>query len=228
MNVVIIVAAGKGARMGVDKLWLEVDGTPILGHTWRALDTIAEIDRIIIVARDERHQAIDQLAGEIRVSKPYELVSGGAERQDSVWNGLEACPESCEIVAIHDAARPCAHPVLVRECLKEAHRYGAVVAGRQITDTIKRADDSQSIESTVDREGLWAVQTPQVFRLNLIREAVEKVRLAKKVFTDDTAACEHAGIPVKIVPSDYPNPKVTYPDDLPYVSWLLANQSRGV
>ncbi len=214
--------------MGVDKLWLEVDGTPILGHTWRALDTIAEIDRIIIVARDERHQAIDQLAGEIRVSKPYELVSGGAERQDSVWNGLEACPESCEIVAIHDAARPCAHPVLVRECLKEAHRYGAVVAGRKITDTIKRADDSQSIESTVDREGLWAVQTPQVFRLNLIREAVEKVRLAKKVFTDDTAACELAGIPVKIVPSDYPNPKVTYPDDLPYVSWLLANQSRGV
>ncbi len=228
MNVVIIVAAGKGARMGVDKLWLEVDGTPILGHTWRALDKIAEIDRIIIVARDERHQAIDQLAGAIRVSKPYEFVSGGAERQDSVWNGLEACPESCEIVAIHDAARPCAHPDMVRDCLKEAHRYGAVVVGRKITDTIKRADDSQSIESTVDREGLWAVQTPQVFRLNLIRDAVERVRLAKKVFTDDTAACEYAGIPVKIVASDYPNPKVTYPDDLPYVSWLLANQSRGV
>jgi 2-C-methyl-D-erythritol 4-phosphate cytidylyltransferase len=228
MNVVIIVAAGKGARMGVDKLWLEVDGTPILGHTWRALDTIAEIDQIIIAARDERHQAIDQLAAEIRVSKPYELVSGGAERQDSVWNGLEACPESCKIVAIHDAARPCAHPVLVRDCLKQAHRYGAVVAGRKITDTIKRADDSQSIESTVDREGLWAVQTPQVFRLNLIREAAKRVRLAKKVFTDDTAACEYAGIPVKIVPSDYPNPKVTYPDDLPYVSWLLANQSHGV
>ena len=228
MNVVIIVAAGKGARMGVDKLWLEIDETPILGHTWRTFDKMPEIDQIVIVARDDRWQDIHQLADKIQILKPYEIVSGGVERQDSVWNGLEACPENCEVVAIHDAARPCTHPELIRSCFVEAKKSGAVVAGRKITDTIKRANESQSIESTVDREGLWSVQTPQAFRLTLIRQAIEEVRLAKKVFTDDTAACEYAGIPVKIVPSDHPNPKVTYPDDLPYVSWLLANQSQDV
>ena len=214
--------------MGVDKLWLEIDEIPILGHTWRTFDKMAEIDRIVIVARDERRQDIDRLSEKIQTLKPYELVSGGVERQDSVWNGLDACSEDCEIVAIHDAARPCTHPDLIRSCFVEARKSGAVVAGRKITDTIKRADGSQSIESTVDREGLWSVQTPQVFQLNLIRQAIEAVRRAEKVFTDDTAACEFAGIPVKIVPSDYPNPKVTYPNDLPYISWLLANQAHDV
>lgn len=228
MNVVIIVAAGKGARMGVDKLWLEIDQIPILGHTWRALDKIIEVDRIVIVTRDERQQDIHQLADRIQVSKPYKLVLGGAERQDSVWNGIEACPPECEIVAIHDAARPCIHPDLVHSCLTEAKKFGAVVAGRKITDTIKRANDSQVIENTVERDGLWSVQTPQAFQLELIRQALGEVQQAGRVFTDDTAACEFAGIPVKIVPSDHPNPKVTYPDDLPYISWLLANHSQGV
>jgi 2-C-methyl-D-erythritol 4-phosphate cytidylyltransferase len=228
MNVVILVAAGKGARMGVDKLWLEIDAVPILGHTWRTFDKMSLIDRIVIVARDERRENIDQLAEKIGIIKTYEIVSGGAERQDSVWNGLEACPEGCEVVAIHDAARPCTHPDLIRSCFVEAKKTGAVVAGRKITDTIKRADHSQIIETTVDREKLWSVQTPQAFRLNLIRRAIEKVRHAEKVFTDDTAACEFAGISVKIVPSNHPNPKVTYPEDLPYISWLLANQAHDV
>lgn len=228
MNVVIIVAAGKGTRMGTDKLWLEIEGVPVIGHTWRTFDRIHEVDRIVLVTRDDRRKDIVDLAEKIQVTKPFELVSGGRERQESVWNGLEACPEECDFVAIQDAARPCTHSNLIRDCFTETAKSGAVVAGVRVTDTLKRVDDSLSIETTVDREGLWSVQTPQVFRLSIIKQALQKVRESGEVVTDDTAACERAGIPVKIVSSEHPNPKVTYPNDLPYISWLLANNSRGV
>ena len=226
MNLVIIVAAGKGARMGIDKLWLPIEGVPVIGHTWRAFDRVNEVDRIVIVARDDRRQDIVDLVEKIQVTKPYDLVSGGRERQDSVWNGIEACPKDCDLVAIQDAARPCTHPDLIQTCFLEAEKHGAVVGGQRITDTLKRVDDSLSIETNVDRERLWSVQTPQVFRLPLIKRALEMVRSQGRIVTDDTAACEMAGIPVKIVPSEHPNPKVTYPNDLPYISWLLANASR--
>ncbi len=227
MNVVIIVAAGKGTRMGNDKLWLDINGCPVIGHSWRLFEQVEEVDSVIIVAREERHKDIDELGKRIGIHKPYEVVLGGAERQDSVWNGLEACPAECEIVAIHDAARPCAHPDLVRSCFENAVKCGAVVAGQRITDTIKRVDTSGTIQSTIDREGVWSVQTPQVFQFKTIRKALQIVRESGETVTDDTAACERIGAQVKVVSSDHPNPKVTFPKDLPYVGWLLANHPLG-
>ncbi len=228
MNVAIIVAAGKGTRMGTDKLWLEVQGIPIVGHTWRTFDRSEVIDQVILVVREDRQQEFQDLAQQIQVRKPFYFAPGGKERQDSVWNGLQCCSEDCEMVAIQDAARPCTHPTHIRACLDAAREHGAVVAAQKVTDTLKRVDGALSIESTVDREGLWSVQTPQVFRFEVIRKAMQSVRDQGLVVTDDTAACESIGYSVKVVPGDHPNPKVTFPGDLPYISWLLANLSDDV
>lgn len=214
--------------MGTDKLWLEVQGIPVVGFTWRAFDCLDAIDQVVLVVRENRKPDFDQLAQKIQVQKPFQYVLGGKERQDSVWNGLLSCSEDCELVAIQDAARPCTHPNHIRDCLKAAKEHGAVVAAHKVTDTLKRVDSDFSIESTVDREGLWAVQTPQVFQYEVIRKAMQAVRDKGLVVTDDTAACESIGYAVKVVPGDHPNPKVTYPGDLPYISWLLANSPDDV
>ena len=227
MNVAIIVAAGKGTRMGSDKLWLEVQGIPIVGHTWLTFDRSEVIDQIVLVVRDERQPAFRDLARRIKFQKPFQFAPGGQERQDSVWNGLQCCSLDCEMVAIQDAARPCTHPSHIRACLKAAKEHGAVVAAQKVTDTLKRVDGDLGIESTVDREGLWSVQTPQVFRFEVIQKAMRSVRERGLVVTDDTAACEAIGYKVNVVAGDHPNPKVTYPGDLPYISWLLANLSGG-
>jgi len=165
------------------------------------------------------------LAPQLGLNKPFKLVEGGQERQDSVWSGLNACPSGTRWVAIADAARPCTASQLIEDCYRQAQAHGAVVAASRVTDTLKRVTDSE-ISDTVDRDGLWAVQTPQVFSFELIFKALEQVRGSGYSFTDDTAACQHVGIPVRVVESGAPNPKVTFPSDLPYVRWLLANPTE--
>lgn len=224
MKVALMVAAGKGQRMGSDKLWLELDGLPVVAHTWRHLDQAASVDQVVLVVRNESRASFEALGGRLGLRKPYTFVDGGAERQDSVWAGLQSCPSGTQWVAIQDAARPCTSSALIDTCFQAAERHGAVVAAHRVADTLKRVDDGDRIEETVNREGLWAVQTPQVFSMELIVRALTRVRSDGRVLTDDTAACEHAGIPVWVVESAQPNPKVTYPSDLPFVSWLLAKE----
>jgi len=224
MKVALMVAAGKGQRMGSDKLWLELDGLPVVGYTWGHLDQAASVDQVVLVVRNESRSAFVALGERLGVKKPYMFVQGGDERQDSVWAGLQSCPGDTQWVTIQDAARPCTSSALIDACFQAAERHGAVVAAHRVTDTLKRVDHGDRIEETVNREGLWAVQTPQVFSMELILKALTRVRSEGLVLTDDTAACEYAGIPVWVVESDQPNPKVTYPSDLPFVSWLLAKE----
>jgi 2-C-methyl-D-erythritol 4-phosphate cytidylyltransferase len=223
MNSAIIVAAGKGARMGpgVDKLFLEVAGQPVVAHTWRRFDDARCIGEIILVVRDGQEKRFKELAAKFRFQKPFRIVTGGAERQDSVWNGLEALSPLAEVVAIHDAARPCVGGELIEATVKHAEESGAAVAAQPVTDTIKESSDGRLIERTLDRSRLWAVQTPQTFRVEVIRRALMEVRLRKLIFTDDTAACELIGQPVRLVSRVAPNPKVTVPGDLPLVEMLL-------
>jgi len=148
---------------------------------------------------------------------------GGAERQDSVWNGLEALSAKTEIVAIHDAARPCTSEELVAATIKRAEETGAAVAAQPVTDTIKESADGRLVQRTLDRSRLWSVQTPQTFRVEVIRRALTEARRRKLVFTDDTAACELIGQPVRLVSRVAPNPKVTVPGDLPFVESLLRS-----
>ncbi len=226
MNSAILVAAGKGARMGagVDKLFLEVAGRPVVAHTWRRFDEAPCIGEIILVVRRGRQNTFAKLAAEYHFQKPFRVVVGGAERQDSVWNGLQALSAASEIVAIHDAARPCASGELIAATVRAAEENGAAVAAQPVTDTIKESADGRFIQRTLDRSRLWSVQTPQTFRVEVIRRALTEVRHRGLIFTDDTAACELIGQPVRLVSSVAPNPKVTVPGDLPFVETLLKER----
>jgi 2-C-methyl-D-erythritol 4-phosphate cytidylyltransferase len=223
MVTAIIVAAGKGTRMGpnVDKLFLEIAGRPVVAHTWQKFATARCIDEIILVVRDGMQSAFEELAKKIPQRKPYRLVAGGAERQDSVWNGLAAVAAGTDIVAIHDAARPCTNEALIEATIAAARETGAAVAAQPVTDTIKESADGKLVERTLDRARLWAVQTPQTFRLEIIRRALSEVRRRGLQVTDDTAACELIGQPVRLVRGAQPNPKVTRPEDLAYIGLLL-------
>jgi len=224
MNSAIIVAAGKGTRMGpgVDKLFLEVAGRPVVAHTWQRFNDAECIDEIVLVVRDGLQPAFVELAKQFELTKTHRFVAGGVERQDSVWNGLQGLSPEAELVAIQDGARPCTTEQLIAATIEAARETGAAVAGQPVTDTIKETADGRTIARNVDRSKLWAVQTPQTFRVEVIRRALAEVRSRQLHVTDDTAACELIGQPVRLVASATPNPKVTMPADLPYVELLLA------
>jgi 2-C-methyl-D-erythritol 4-phosphate cytidylyltransferase len=224
----LIVAAGKGTRMGpnVDKLFLELNHCPVVVHTWRRFDHAECLDEIVLVVRDGTQNAFTELAQRYQMKKKFRLVPGGPERQDSVLNGLMVLPADCEVVAIQDAARPCTSESLLRATIEAARRTGAAVAAQSITDTIKESADGKRIERTLDRARLWAVQTPQTFRVPVIRQALAEVKRRGLAVTDDTAACELIGQPVELVVSAEPNPKVTRPEDLPYIELLLQKLDK--
>lgn len=229
MTSAVIVAAGKGTRMGpnVDKLFLKLNGIPVVGHTWRRFDTAPSIDEIVLVVREGMAPAFEALSRELACETPFRIVPGGKERQDSVWNGLEALSPGAEIVAIQDAARPCTAHELIAATVETARQSGAAVAAQPVNDTLKESADGQWIQRTVDRSRLWAVQTPQTFRVDVIRGALSAVRSRGLLVTDDTAACEIVGIPVRLVPSPRPNPKVTRPEDLAVIELMLREAVAG-
>src|SRR5688500_18062478 len=216
MTSAIIVAAGRGTRMGpdIDKLFLEVGGRPAVAHTWLRFDRCPQLDEIVVVVRAGLEESFQQIGASLDLTRPWRTVVGGAERPDSVWDGLQAV--SSDLVATQDGARPCTTDQVIRDTLAAAREIGAAVAAQRVTDTIKESEDGSRITRNVDRSRLWAVQTPQCFRLEVIRKALEAVRRKGLVVTDDTAACELIGQPVKLVPTAAPNPKVTLPADLPY------------
>ena len=229
MNAAILVAAGKGTRMGanVDKLWLEVAGRPVIAHTWQRFNDAECIGEIILVVRDGMQSHFTGLAAQFHFQKTFRLVVGGDERQDSVCNGLAALPPEIKIVAIQDAARPCTSEALIAATIDAARETGAAVAAQAVTDTIKETSDGKIILRTVDRSKLWSVQTPQTFRVEVIRRALAEVRRRGLVLTDDTAACELIGQPVRLVSSTTPNPKVTVPGGLPFIETLLREHSTS-
>jgi len=150
----VIVAAGSGTRMGpgVDKLFLELAGRPIVAHTWARFDQAPEIADLVMVVRDGMQDEFRKLAAQFGFNKPFTLAIGGKERQDSVWNGLQALPAHREIVAIQDGARPCTSHAVIAACLAAARETGAAVAAQRVTDTIKESDGSTRVgEAGVNR-----------------------------------------------------------------------------
>lgn len=226
VNIAIIVAAGRGTRMGsdIDKLFLELAGKPVIAHTWKRFEDCAAIAEVVLVTRADLNEPLADLARSEGFKKPFHLTEGGAERQDSVWNGLEAAPEGTAIVAIHDGARPCVAAELIRDVIEAASKTGAAVTANRLTDTIKESEDGAVISRHLTREKLWAVQTPQAFRIEIIRAAIAEARRRKLTLTDDTAACELINQPVRLVPNQAPNPKVTTPHDLPAIETLLQQR----
>jgi 2-C-methyl-D-erythritol 4-phosphate cytidylyltransferase len=228
MTSAIIVAAGKSTRMGAqtDKLFLPVAGRPLVAHAWQRFDAAACIAEIVLVVRRGREEEFARLAASCGFRKPFRLVPGGEERQDSVWNGLEHLPPGTEIVAIQDAARPCTSEALIEATIAAARQHGAAVAAQPVSDTIKQSDDGRFISRHLDRSRLWAVQTPQTFRVEVIRRALAEVRRKGFLVTDDTAACELIGQAVQLVCVPGANPKITRPEDVAGVEMLLTKLGR--
>jgi 2-C-methyl-D-erythritol 4-phosphate cytidylyltransferase len=212
---------------GIDKLFLEVAGCPVVAHTWRRMDRCTSIDEVVLVVRSGLEAAFLELASRhVGPAKSWRMVVGGAERQDSVWNGVSATDPQAELVIVQDGARPCTHSEHIRDCIEAARSHGASVGGFRVTDTIKESDGNGRISRHLDRSRLWAVQTPQCFRRQLLINALSEVKRLGIQVTDDTAACELIGQSVVLVEGRWPNPKVTTREDLPYVELLLQQEAR--
>ncbi len=221
---VVIVAAGKGSRLQSElpKPFLSVAGKPILVHTLRRFVPIEAVRRIVIVVAAEREALCQEvLHTHGPWPQPITVVHGGAERQDSVRNGLAALEPQCEVVVIHDAARPFISVEAIQRSIDAAAETGSAVVATPVRDTIKRADAQHTIRETVSRHDLWLAQTPQTFRVEVIRAAHRWAQRRNIAGTDDATLVEQMGQPVRIVPGDALNFKITTPDDLALAQAVL-------
>jgi 2-C-methyl-D-erythritol 4-phosphate cytidylyltransferase len=224
--IAIIPAAGAGRRMGsaVEKQFLHLRGIPILAHTLRVFDKSPKIDGIVLVVAPQQRQALEgEVLGPHPCEKLLRVIDGGAERQDSVANGLRAIPPECELVVVHDGVRPLVSIDLLEAVLEAAHHYGAAIAAIPAGDTVKQAD-SQKVVATLERETIWLAQTPQIFRAKLLRRAYEKAARDQTVVTDDAALVERIGVTVHLVHGSPENIKVTTPADLLLAEAILAGR----
>ena len=221
MTAAVIVAAGSGTRMGFDKLLAPLAGEPVILRTLRAFQLCPDVDGIWVVAGPERGAVIAELAAGAGLTKLRGTVPGGAERHFSVWNGLEALPPECRLVAVHDGARPLIDPAQITRCLARAASDGAAASARRVTETLKRADAAGKVTGSIDREGVWIMETPQVFQLPLLKAAYVRVLALHQTVTDEVSAVEQSGHPVWLVENPSPNPKITLPGDLETAAKLL-------
>ncbi|MFE5324623.1 2-C-methyl-D-erythritol 4-phosphate cytidylyltransferase [Paenibacillus sp. NPDC056579] len=222
---VVIVAAGKGSRMGTkeSKQYLHLNGKPILVHTLALFERIAEVDTIVLVTGTEDVERCRGYVEQYRLTKVRHIVAGGKERQDSVYKGLQQLEGSVEWVMVHDGVRPFAAEEHVIACWRKAMETEAAVLAVPVKDTIKVVDPSGTIQSTPDRRSLWAIQTPQAFRLSLLLNAYQQAEKDAFLGTDDAMLVERIGTPVQVVEADYYNIKITTPEDLPWAQWILQN-----
>lgn len=211
----IIVAAGSSNRMGFDKMFADLDGRPVLERTIDAFERCPAVDDVIIISNPDRQRQLMRIIEEGGFEKVSHIAPGGETRRDSVWNGLRDLKDNCEFVAVHDGARPWITPAQIERVLAAAAEHGAAASARPITDTIKRADAAGRVTGAVDRDGLWAMETPQIFRVELIKRAYKKVLEEDLPVTDEVSAIERLGEPIHLVRNETNNPKVTYPADLP-------------
>lgn len=221
----IIPAGGSGVRMGIDvpKQFLEIDGQPILAHTLRTLEESEWIHSMVLVMpASEVDRSRQQWSSQF--PKLDQVIAGGNERQDSVNLGLKALKEDTEIVIVHDGVRPFLDNRMIRETIEAAKEYGAAITAIPLTDTVKRDDGKGFVRDTVDRNGLWRIQTPQTFRYAWLREAMEKAMAARHYCTDEGALMEYIQKPVKIVAGSVTNIKITQPEDLAMGERILASR----
>jgi len=207
----IIVAAGSGTRMeGLDKLFTHVGGRPLLAHAVIPFEGCREVDRIVVVLSEENLERGRSMLAEHSLTKLAGVCAGGARRQDSVRCGLETLGE-VDWVAVHDGGRPLVKPGMIARGLEAARETGASVPIVPLVDTIKEVADDETVMRTLDRRRLWAAQTPQVFRYDLLMRAH---RAITEDVTDDAAMVEMLGVPVKTYEGRRRNIKITTPDDM--------------
>ena len=219
---VVVAAAGSASRMGgIDKQFAELMEIPVIVRSIRAFERSKLVDEIVVVTRPDQIPELGRMLDEFEVDKVKTILAGGQTRQQSVFAGVDACSERCGLVAIHDGARPLVDTQDIDRCIQDAAQYGAALLCAPVKDTIKRAAPDGTITATVDRQSLFAAQTPQIFRFELYRRARTAAERAGRDFTDDCQLFEHAGIPVHLTVGSDRNLKITTPYDLVVAQALL-------
>jgi 2-C-methyl-D-erythritol 4-phosphate cytidylyltransferase len=224
-NSVVIAAAGRGRRMGLDinKQYIELHGRPILAMTIQKFETCGCIDEIVIAANEnEIEYCKSNIVEKFGFTKVRALAPGGKTRQQSVYNGLCRVSPDCSIVLIHDGARPFIQQESIISCINAAGIYGAACAAVPVKDTVKLAGADGFVERTIDRSGLWQIQTPQAFDYRLIMDAHRKALSEGFDGTDDATLAERIGCKVKLVKSDYYNIKITTREDLVFAEAICS------
>lgn len=220
----IVVAAGSSSRMeGVDKVFAELDGKPLLAGVVDVFQKSSSIDDVVIVLAKKNLEQGRVLVKERGWSKVVAVCSGGVKRQDSVRAGLKRVT-SCEWVLIHDGARPCINTDIIDRGLIAAQENGSAIAAVPVKDTVKVVSRRGFIQQTPARQSLWMAQTPQVFRYDLISEAYSQ---ANQNATDDAALVEQLGHKVEVYMGSYQNIKVTTPEDLAIAEIFLSNSKKA-
>jgi 2-C-methyl-D-erythritol 4-phosphate cytidylyltransferase len=214
-TVVLIPAGGLGTRLGsrTPKQFLALGGGPILAATVAHFARHPAIEAIVVAAPAAHVERARRALRRVRSRAAVTVVPGGQTRQESVWLALQAAPDDAGLVVVHDAVRPFIAKGLIDDVLRAARAVGAAICALPVTETVKRVRGDE-VEATIDRTGLWTVQTPQAFRAELLREAHEKARRDGMVGTDDAALVERLGHPVKVVRGLEGNLKITTPEDL--------------
>ena len=218
----VIVAAGTASRMGgIDKVMAPLNGEPMIAHTVRSFQQSDVIDEIVVVTREDLLHQITGLCATF--PKVKAVVTGGRSRQESVLAGMSALSKAVKLVAVHDGARPLVTWDVIDRAVRGANTYGAAVPGVAVKDTVKQIKGG-IVVSTPERDKLRAIQTPQVFDVDLLRTALKKVQQEGTVVTDDSLAVENLGMSVKIVTGDERNIKITTPMDLKLAQMLLEEE----
>jgi 2-C-methyl-D-erythritol 4-phosphate cytidylyltransferase len=225
MLTAIIVAAGSSKRAGFDKLLAKIAGRSVIQHTLAAFEKAPCVNEVLVVSRETvamRHFIVRRNFRKVR-----RVVRGGARRQDSVRAGLDALEKEVEFVAIHDAARPLITSREIERVFAAARKHGAAALATPITDTLKVADANHVVSGSIDRQNVFAMQTPQIFRREVLSQAYEQVKKDSFTVTDEVSAIEHAGGKIVIVPAEDHNLKITYASDLLLAEAILKQRAAA-
>ena len=224
---VVIAAAGSSERMsGEDKLFVEICGIPVLGHTLMAFQSCGSVSEIIIVTREDRLEQAGLLCRNHNISKAKSIMVGGRSRLESVLRGVLAVSEDSQLIAIHDGARPCVEEAVILKAIEAAAVRHAVAPAVKVSSTVKKVKDG-IVSETVDREDLVEIQTPQVFAAEIIKAALTNALSKSLEVTDDCMAAEIIGVPVYIIEGSRSNIKITTKEDIAIVEAILGKRQEG-
>ena len=226
MNGVVIVAAGTGSRMnmGINKQFIKLEGKEIIAYTIEKFYNNSNIEDIVVVVKEDESEFFKKEILDKYNFKNVKIAYGGKERQDSVYNGLKLLDEKCDVLLIHDGARPFVSDKIIDKSIEEAKEHKAIVVGVPVKDTIKVIDNDKNIVDTPNRSVLWAVQTPQTFDYNILIDAYKDAFKNKFYGTDDAMLVERIGYKVKMLEGSYNNIKITTQEDLNVGSQILRVQ----
>jgi 2-C-methyl-D-erythritol 4-phosphate cytidylyltransferase len=227
MLTAIIVAAGSSRRMGFDKLFSAIAGKPVIAHTVDAFERAPSVTGVILVAREDRINEFEQLVRDQRWRKTEAIVAGGEHRHDSVRAGLSRLGAGARYVAVHDAARPLVMPEQIERVYQGSRDTGAAALAEPVADTLKRGGTDLLVSGSVDRDQLYAMQTPQVFERKLLEKAYDVVAERKLRVTDEVSAVELVGHEIALIVNDDFNFKITFPRDLALAEFVLRNRERS-